>query len=168
MKEQKPTFMRNIKIILLAFSITCAIVCFILVSSYNNYKSVNINYLNEVKFKYETRGYLAEYVIYFTALKNGFDKTVYEPMMESTQERLINSIEDSLVSENKKEEILKIVYLQDEADLSSLLNQNTLSFDYQEADAFTPIMNAWYTLFVLLAVLILISTVSYFMFLNQL
>ncbi len=98
MKEQKPTFMRNIKIVLFVFSIACAVVCFILVSSYNNYKSVNISYLNEVKFKYETRGYLAEYVIYFTALKYGFDKAVYEPILESTQDRLINSIENSLVS----------------------------------------------------------------------
>lgn len=43
-------------------------------------------------------------------------------MLDATKNQLIDSIESSPIDENKKEEILKIVYLQSEANLTSLLN----------------------------------------------
>lgn len=43
-------------------------------------------------------------------------------MLDATKNHLIDSIESSPIDENKKEEILKIVFLQSEANLTSLLN----------------------------------------------
>lgn len=89
-------------------------------------------------------------------------------MLDATKNQLIDSIESSPIDENKKEEILKIVYLQSEANLTSLLNEYTLVFDYNEADSFSFILRTWNFLFVLIALLIVITVFSYFLFLNQL
>ena len=73
MKSKKPTFMRNIKLGLLLLSIACVLVFIVLISQYNNYYNTSVGRLEEVKYKFRTRGYLSEYIIYFTALGQGFD-----------------------------------------------------------------------------------------------
>lgn len=64
--------MRNIKLGLLVFTISCVAICAVLVDSYNSYVTMSMSYLDEVRFKFETRGYLSEYITYFTAIENGF------------------------------------------------------------------------------------------------
>lgn len=68
MMQKKPTFMRNIKLALFLLSIACVVVFIVLVNQYKIYYNTNIGFLDEVKCKHHTRGYLSEYIIYFTAL----------------------------------------------------------------------------------------------------
>lgn len=45
MKQKEPTFMRNIKVMLLVLSVACIIVLLVLISQYSNYYNTNISHL---------------------------------------------------------------------------------------------------------------------------
>ncbi len=87
--------MNNIKLALLLLSVGCFLVFIVLISQYNTYFSTSMGRLEEVKYKFRTRGYLSEYIIYFTALDKGFDKPLYEKYLNATKDQLINSLEKS-------------------------------------------------------------------------
>jgi hypothetical protein len=94
--------MNKIKLALLILSVACFFVFIVLISQYNTYFATSMGHLENVKSKFRTRGYLSEYIIYFTALEKGFDRPQYEKYLNTTKDKLINSLENSPISETRK------------------------------------------------------------------
>jgi hypothetical protein len=94
--------MNNIKLALLMLSVACFLVFIVLISQYSTYFATSMGHLEDVKYKFRTRGYLSEYIIYFTALEKGFDRPQYEKYLNTTKDKLINSLENSPISETRK------------------------------------------------------------------
>lgn len=78
--------MNNIKLALFMLSVACFLVFIVLISQYNTYLATSMGHLEEAKYKFRTRGYLSEYIIYFTALDKGFDKPQYEKYLNATKD----------------------------------------------------------------------------------
>ncbi len=64
--------------------------------------------------------------------------------------------------------MLKVVYLQNEANLTKILQQISQEFPFEKIDSFTPILTSWYSFFAILGVLIMITALNYCLFMNQL
>ncbi len=88
--------------------------------------------------------------------------------MQTTQGLLINAIYSSNISQVQKQDIITIVYLKEQANLTRLLNSDTLTFSYPAQNVMAPILKAWYVFYSLFSVYIVVSIVSYFLFLTHL
>lgn len=68
---------------------------------------------------------------------------------------MVDVIEGSGIDETKKEPILKIVYLRDEANLKDLITSDTLSFSILSLANISDILNLWIGYIVIFSFLII-------------
>ena len=61
-----------------------------------------------------------------------------------------------------------MAYLQNEANLTAILNQISQEFTFDEINPFNPIINSWLAFFVILIILIIVTALNYCLFMKQL
>jgi hypothetical protein len=64
--------------------------------------------------------------------------------------------------------MIKIVYLKEDANLTHLLNEDTVNFHTDYPNALVTILNYWYVFYVNFIILMFISALTYFLFLREL
>ena len=110
--------------------------------------------------------YLPEYIISFTCAEAGINQPFFENHLLKIKPALIENLLESDISQNYKEDIMKIIYLKSPNDLVGLLETNTFSIEEEDSKVLQTLQIYWGVL-IGVSFLLLIFYVLLFHHFNQ-